>query len=324
MQTLTMRPCRGAIDLPAIVDLINTCDTFDNLDEGISITELENSINTPSFDKARDLRLWLDSDDNLIAVGSLWISEPSDGIDGFLSFDVHPNARCGGFNNLDLEAEIFEWSASRMVEVKQERGFPVKLRAGARNSQAQKIAALEKHGFRIDRYFFSMERSLIESIPEAKFPERFILRSINGEAEAQAWVDIVNEAFLDHWNHHPVALENVKYWMREPQYLPELDLIATAPDGTFAAFCNCEINTEDNIRNNRKAGYVGILGTRRQFRKMGLGRAILLAGLHRLKAAGMEIAELGVDADNPNGALGLYESVGFRKVYTSISYSRDV
>src|SRR3712207_8299806 len=51
----------------------------------------------------------------------------------------------------------------------------------------------------------------------------------------------------------------------------------------------------------------------RSYRKIGLGRALLLAGLHRLKADGMETAALGVDAENPTGALGLYESTGFMK-----------
>jgi ribosomal protein S18 acetylase RimI-like enzyme len=33
--------------------------------------------------------------------------------------------------------------------------------------------------------------------------------------------------------------------------------------------------------------------------------------MRRLRAAGMDDAMLGVDADNPNGALGLYKGLGF-------------
>jgi ribosomal protein S18 acetylase RimI-like enzyme len=57
---------------------------------------------------------------------------------------------------------------------------------------------------------------------------------------------------------------------------------------------------------------------------MGLGRAMLLAGLHRLKAAGVATAILGVDAENPSGALQLYESVGFHNIRDSISYVKDL
>ena len=40
--------------------------------------------------------------------------------------------------------------------------------------------------------------------------------------------------------------------------------------------------------------------------------------------AGYERAGLGVDADNPTGALGLYESLGFTVQSKFISYSRPL
>ena len=51
---------------------------------------------------------------------------------------------------------------------------------------------------------------------------------------------------------------------------------------------------------------------------------MLLAGLHRLKAAGVATAILGVDAENSSGALRLYESAGFHNIRNSISYVKDV
>lgn len=67
-----------------------------------------------------------------------------------------------------------------------------------------------------------------------------------------------------------------------------------------------------------------MLGTRRGFRKIGLGRAILLAGLHRLKAEGLETALLGVDTDNPTGATRLHESVGFRILHTFATHEKGI
>src|SRR5262249_24998710 len=109
-----------------------------------------------------------------------------------------------------------------------------------------------------------------------------------------------------------------------PSYDPERDLIAVSPDSTFAAFCFCIIDPADNARNQRNDGWIGALGTRRGFRKIGLGRAMLLAGLRTLKAAGVDTAKLGVDAENPTGALKLYDAVGFVPVYTQIRYSKDL
>lgn len=309
-----MRPYAGEADLELIAHLINTCDAVDKLDQGVSVNKLRTDFSAPSVDQARDLRLWEDADSKLIGFGFLWITEPSETIDGYLSFYVHPSAR--GSN---LETQMIGWGEERMQFVRQERGGSVNLRSGARDYQSDRIATLEIHGFTSDRYFFIMERSLAEPIELPQIPQGFTLRQVNSEEDATAWVDLHNQSFIDHWNHHPLTVENLQHWLNEPIYRPELNLIATAADGTFAACCHCYIDPDDNARTGRNEGWVDILGTRRGFRRMGLGRAMLLSGLHRLKAAYMDTVRLGVDADNPNGALQLYESIGFRKVYTQIS-----
>ena len=42
-----------------------------------------------------------------------------------------------------------------------------------------------------------------------------------------------NQTFIDHWNHHPLTVETRKHWLTDPNYKPELDLVAIAPDGTI-------------------------------------------------------------------------------------------
>jgi mycothiol synthase len=119
-------------------------------------------------------------------------------------------------------------------------------------------------------------------------------------------------------------VEERRHRLKRPGYRPEQDLVAVAPDGTFAAFCLWAIDAADNARRGRSDGWIGLLGTRRGHRGIGLGRAMLLVGLQRLRDAGADTAKLGVDAENPTGALGLYERVGFRKVATRVSYHKDV
>jgi ribosomal protein S18 acetylase RimI-like enzyme len=147
---------------------------------------------------------------------------------------------------------------------------------------------------------------------------------VANDADVEQWIDLFNLSFIDHWNFHPVTVEARRHMLQHPNYLPERDLVALAPDGTFAAFCFCDINTADNERNARNDGWIATLGTRRGYRKIGLGRAMLLAGMHRLKADGVAIAKLGVDAENPTGALGLYESVGFEREMVRIAHGKEV
>jgi ribosomal protein S18 acetylase RimI-like enzyme len=318
MNTLTMRSYAGEADLQVIADLINTCEAVDRMDEGTSVSELRVEFDAPSVDKGRDIRLWEDTLGRLIGFGLLWIPQSGEVIDGFLWFRVHPSAR-----GANLETQIITWGEERMREVRQERGVPVKLRSGTRDHQAERITLLESCGFTADRYFFTMERSLDEPIPEPQFPVGFTLRHFRDE-DAEAGVQLYNQSFIDHWNYHPLTVERLKHYLSHPNYKPELDLIAIAPDGTFAALCYSKIDLENNVLNRSNDGWIVRLGTRRGFRRMGLARAMLLAGMHRLKAVGMDTAKLGVDAENPLGAGRLYESVGFRKIYTQISYIKDV
>lgn len=312
------RSYAGDRDLSAIADLINTCEAVDKLDEGTSISELQQEFDAPSLDKTRDLCLWEDASGKLIAFGRLRIPEFGE-IEGGLQFFVRPSAR-----GCDVEASAIAWGEMRMREVSAVRGAPAKLRSYVRAEDGDRISVLVNNGFTADRYFFRMARSLAEPIAEPQFPEGFVLRQFPGEQHSAAWVEMFNQSFIDHWNHHDLTVEQFKHDLVKPSYRKDLDLIAVAADGTFAAFCYCEINPEENDRTGRNEGWICTLGTRRGFRKIGLGRAMLLAGLQRLKAAGVETAILGVDAENPSGALRLYESTGFHKIRNSISYVRDV
>jgi mycothiol synthase len=312
-----MRTYTGEEDLLPIADLINACDLVDKLNEGTSVAEMRSEIYAPRVDRDRDIRLWEDADGRLIGFASLWIPEPSEKIDGFLWFNILPEARSAG-----LEPEIIGWGEARMREAGRELGLPVQLRSSAMTPE--QTAVLERHGFEIARYFHRMTRPLDLPIPEPEFPEGFTLRHLKGEEEAEAWVACFNQSFIDHYNHHAMQVEERKHWMHEEHYRAESDLIATAPDGTFAAVCWCSVNPDENARNGRDEGWIAILGTRRGYRRIGLGRAMLLAGLHRLKAEGMVTAMLGVDADSPTGATRLYESAGFKVLRTSVSYKKGL
>ena len=319
MLSVSIRPYAGESDLEAIAHLMNTCEEVDRLDEGTSVSELQQEFNQPSRDLARDICLWEDAGGKLIGFALLSISEPGEVTDGWLWFRVHPDARCG-----DVEAAAVVWGETRMREVGSLRGAPVKLRSWVNAVDADRISVLINCGFKPDRYFCRLVRSLSELIAEPQFPENFTLRLFPGEQDAEAWVEMFNQSFIDHWNHHDLTVEKFKYDLAKPSYRKNLDLIAVAADGTFAAFCYGEISLEECDRTGRNEGWICVLGTRRGFRKIGLGRAMLLALLQRLKVAGVETAILGVDAANPSGALRLYESAGFHKIRDSISYVKDI
>lgn len=318
MITLKTRPYEGESDLGAIAELLNACEIVDKLEQWTSISDLQLEFNDPLVDRAKDILLW-ESDEKLIGFSQIWVPPKGEENDGLLWFRVNPEFRGGG-----IEEQMLVWGEQRMREVANERGVSVKIRSWVRDKQCDRIALLQNCGFTSDRYFLIMERSLTEPIPDPKLPEGFILRHSKGEPDAQAWVEMRNQSCIDHWNYHPSTVEEHIHWLGDPNYQPKLDLIAVAPDGTFVAFCLCYIYSEENDRNRRKDGWIGSLGTRRGFRRQGLGRAMLLAGMQQLKTVGMDTAKLGVDAQNPNEAGKLYESVGFRKLYTNVVFVKNL
>jgi len=316
-----------------IATLLNNSELANQFDEWLSPAEMLMQLENPSVDNQRDICLWEDGNSQLMAIAGLMIPEMGEDIAGILWFRVDPQIQG---NN--LETQILEWGEKRMGEVGKERNVKVKVLSGGDSDNVERIALLESCGFKIERYLFTMERSLTEPIPEAKFPDGFTLKNIDNEADAAAWTEMFNQTFIDHWNHtemfnqtfidhwnhQDITVEFVKNKFNNSKYQPELSLVTVAPNGTFAALCDCQIHPENNELKGRKDGYINTLGTRRGFRKTGLGRGILLSGLKLLKARGMETAMLYVDADNLLGATRLYESVGFRRVNTQIAYQKEI
>ncbi|MGI8587851.1 MAG: GNAT family N-acetyltransferase [Chloroflexia bacterium] len=324
--TFEARPYGGEEDLPAICDLLNTCLTTDKLlgEPYVTVESMGQMLDEPGLDNALDVRLWMDRAGRVIGYGETHI-EPSDEeqvVDAHLFFRVHPATR-----DVGLEREIVGWAEERVRAVARERGQKAHLRAGLHLTTPEYIAyrqgALEALGFRPVRYGYKMARPLNEPMPEPQFAPGYTLRRLE-KHEHDKWVDTFNWSFIDHWNHHPLTPEQHEHWVNNPNHQDDGDLIAVAEDGTIAAFCRCEIIGEDNAKMGRNEGWIDALGTRRGHRKIGLGRAMLLAGMLWLKSQAIETAVLNVDAENPTGALRLYESVGFEVTDRTATYHKDL
>lgn len=316
---MVSRAYAGEADLQPICDLVNACDAVDQFDDNYDVEDLRMEFSDPRLDPANDLRVWQDEDGRLIGFGQVWIDRAGDKVDGYLYFKVLPSARGTG-----VDDDIMAWGAGRVRAVAAESGKPAHLSSRAREEDRQLRAVLERHGFTANRFFFRMKRPLDRPLPEPQFPDGFMLTHSAGLPDAERWVAAYNQSFVDHWNFHPATLEMHQHWLTDPKYRTDLDLIAATADGTIAAFCFCFVDPDDNARNTRSEGWINLLGVRRGFRNLGLGRAMLLAGMRALKDAGVAVAKLGVDAENPTGALRLYESVGFEVAFTNISYAKDI
>ncbi|HEU4323007.1 MAG TPA: GNAT family N-acetyltransferase [Roseiflexaceae bacterium] len=318
MTTLTTRPYAGEADLPALVELLEACEAADQLGLVTSAAALQAELCEPGFDPARDLLLWEDAGGALLAMGRLWVSPLDEQAEVIVWLYVRPRARGG-----DLEDRIMVWADRRAREVARERGAPARLRSHARETQTQRIALLERHGLRLARSFLRMSCRLNGPPPEVTPPEGFTIRPLAGVNEAQLWADTYNASFGDHWNAHTAGPEYMVHLIEhDPDYRADGNLVAIAPDGRAAGICYCYISPDERD-DDGAVGWVETLGVRREHRRAGLGRALLLAGLRWLHTQGAASARLSVDADSPTGATRLYETCGFRRVLVNRVYLKE-
>jgi len=318
LSNITARPYAGVQDLAAIAALINTCIVCDRLDGLSTVAALEHEYSSPDFDLVQDLRLWFDQSNTLGAVAECWLPKAPNEQRAYLTFWVKPTVRGQG-----IETEILAWAEQRLRTVACDRQLPAVLQIMVRETQTDRLDLLKQQGFTLSRSFYRMGRSLAEPIPHPQLPVGYTVRPLQ-PTELEAWVELFNQSFVDHWNFLPLTVRDRQHWNAEPDYQPELDLVAIAPDGTFAAFCYCFVETTTNTQRGVKEGWIADLGTRRGFRRQGLGRAMLLTGLQALQAQSLNTALLGVDTQNPSGAMGLYESVGFQPYYTSLVWTKKL
>ena len=159
-----------------------------------------------------------------------------------------------------------------------------------------------------------MVRRLDVPLDRPLIPQGFKIRHLSGPDEIEAYVALVNSAIPK-----ATSAETHQKWIETPEYIPELDLIAIAHDGTFAAFCQSYYDPLELERSTRREGWTDPIGTAPAYRKKGLARAIVLEALWRLKSRGIEDAVLGVAGSN-KVAQKLYESIGYRAIYKMHDY----
>lgn len=159
---------------------------------------------------------------------------------------------------------------------------------------------------------------LSDPIPTPQLPEGFSIRSFREAAEMDEWVALHRAAF----GTQNMTAEHRRDWMQASGYTRALDLVAVAPDGTLAAYVYYSVHPEENDLSGNKTGRVDSAGTFPIYQRMGLSRALILAGLPVLKACGMETASLTTDSYNVAMQRAAYQA-GFRQTGKILYYATD-
>jgi ribosomal protein S18 acetylase RimI-like enzyme len=215
---------------------------------------------------------------------------------------VHPDAFGRG-----VGTAILDWIETRAREL----GSP-ETRIGILQEDERAGCLLRGRGFGWIRSFFRMEIELHAEPEPPIWPEGFEVAPAAPGEEHELY-QLSEDAFVDHWGHTPRTFEE---WLATHELEPGLSFLVRAGEEVAAgAFCKRELFG---------MGWVDVLGTRREYRRKGLGEALLRHSFRELYERGARQVGLGVDAESPTGATRLYERVGMRVASAADHYAKQL
>ncbi|MFC1906438.1 GNAT family N-acetyltransferase [Chloroflexota bacterium] len=253
----------------------------------------------------------------------LFIAEIAENIVGFIDATPEMNIR-----RVILDCWIHP--------VHRKRGLATKLLSYATN-RAKELGAQVTHVNIIEnnlvaqrvlsRLNFSLVRRFLElSLDIADIRWSDINQSAPGyhylqRGEEDKLAHIQNRAFVGTWGYNPSTVEEIIYRTNLSTYSPE-DIALIYSGNKVIGYCWTGTVFEEKFTSERK-GRIFMLGVDPNYRRKGIGKMVLQAGLAHLKSKGSQIVELSVDVRNIV-ACALYKSIGFKVQTSSLWYEKVI
>lgn len=231
-------------------------------------------------------RLWF-AEETLLGWG--WLTKGEE-----LEWEVRPTHQA-------LLDEILDWGRPSEVLV--------------RSDHTDAIERLRAHGLEHnpDAPWMRSNMRLLEEIEEPRLPDGYRLATMADYDGFESRSAAHRTAFKPSRFRDDVYVKVRATW----PYRADLDCVAVAPDGSVASYALAWLDEENSL------GELEPVGTHEDHLRRGLGRAVNLFALERLRDEGARTALVGCrgDAAYPIPCK-LYESVGFRERARSIAFTR--
>lgn len=304
---ITMREFSGETDKEQMSALVHQYPA-DNL----HVVDLPYRLSSWAFDYPENIGLWFDQERQLIAWAMLqtpfWT----------LDFAYHPQI------DKRLCQEILAWADNRAQEsLGSPSGRPMWF-VNVFDRQKDRIADLEAAGFtcqaNVGQDSWSkilMTRPMHAAIPIGPLPPGFEIRSLAGEEEVDAYVQLHRSVFES----KNMTVEWRLRVLQRPEYIPHLDLVVVMPNNELVAFGICWFD-KARLPVAQPCGQIEPMGVHRAYRNMGIGKAILIEAIRRLRDMGAKQIFVETDEDR-SAAVALYESAGFSIEERVLVYRKD-
>jgi ribosomal protein S18 acetylase RimI-like enzyme len=286
----------------AVTDLVIACDIHEFGAPDFELDDLLTDWNMPGFDLAKDALLI--EDDGRLAAYAAFIR--NDYVDVY----VHPDFHDRGFGE-----QLLEWSERRAVE-RTPPGEEIKLGQVVTSTDAGAQKLLLGRGYEPARTYWRMSMPLEERPPPPAWPEGVHVRTFDQERDTRAVFALVQEAFGDNERHHAESFEEWQAFM--------IDRDAFEPGLWFIAESKGEIVGCVLCPNYEDEGWIRQLAVARDWRRRGLGTALLRQAMSEFSRRGRKELGLVVDSWNRTGAKELYERAGMTVAREHVRFEKTL
>jgi mycothiol synthase len=318
LEGVTWRPLR-ADDADELHRLVRASETADGVPFVTSLDEIRRQLADPESDLANDSIAALLPDGRMAAFGACRM-RPEASRRRAVSQEgtVHPELRRRG-----LGSAVMEWTEARGRErvAGFSDGVPQFLEVFSNESWNDRRAFLSARAYEPIRYYDDMERPLGDPIPVPTLPAGLRFDGWTPERD-ELFRMAHNDAFRDHWGSEPLSSETWGHRVSGSQHFrPDLTVGAFQGDDLIG-YCTAYHAPEDAEVTGRQEGWLGQIGVRRDWRGRGVAAAVMAHVMRAFAGEGMDYACLGVDSENPTGAVGLYTRLGFRRFERWIRWAK--
>ena len=317
---LRFRYFQGESDYEKIITVFNTCKDVDDIEYTLTLEDIiHNYEHLQRSDPYKDL-IFAEVNGKPVGYSRVgWYPEEGGDYIYYALGWIDPAWRRKG-----IGTAILKHNERRMKEVALDH--PVEITKWFQNdyeSQQTGVEALLKaNGYQEIRWGYRMIRPVDDPLPDAPIPDGFNVRPVDEEQLRQIW-DAFQDAFKEHWGFVQGTEEDYQRWIASPTFDPALWKVAWDGEevaGMVLNFVNLDVNEEYG----RKRGWTDPICVRKPWRRRGLARALIVASITMFREMDYDDTALGVDTQNPDHALDLYQGVGYKVDHKSIVVRKEL
>lgn len=176
------------------------------------------------------------------------------------------------------------------------------------------------NGYHVKKYTFRMRIDMTEAPAAPVWPDGLRVRNLNpdnADYEAKAAWRVIQDAFykpdraeepFENWKHNVIDRLGFEHWMFN---------VAVNEADEIVGVVSLRYYPGDH-------GWIWQVAVNKDYRKQGLGMAFLKHAFGIFWNLGEKAVKLGVDAQNPTGAVRLYQSAGMQQEEQFVQYEKIV